>query len=65
MNVLIVDSAEAVRGIIRAVLRDLKVKEISQAVDAETVLKILAATESPIDLIIADWDLPNMSGLEF
>lgn len=65
MNVLIADPAEATRNIIRAVLRELEVEEVSQAIDGENALKILAEAENTIDLIIADWDLPKLSGIEF
>lgn len=65
MNVLIADPAEATRNIIRAVLRELQVEEVCQAVDGENALKVLAEAENTIDLIIADWDLPKLTGIEF
>ncbi len=62
MKILIVDGVEATRKILRSFLRELKFKEIVQAADGEHALQVLNTDK--IDMIIADSNLPEMSGLE-
>lgn len=62
-TVLIVDGMEATRKILRSLLRELKFKDILEAVDGESALKTL--TVQKIDIIIADFNLTKLSGLDF
>ena len=61
-KILIIDGVEATRKILRSLLRELQFKEIFQAVDGEHALQTLKTNK--IDMIIADSDLPTMSGLD-
>lgn len=61
-KVLIVDSIESTRKILRSLLRELKFKDIIESVDGENALKALK--NQKIDIIIADFDLQKMSGLD-
>jgi len=61
-KVLIVDGIEATRKILRSLLRELKFEEVIPASDGENAIKLLS--EHKFDLIVSEWDLPKMSGLD-
>jgi hypothetical protein len=62
---LVVDDSRAIQSIIRRVLEAIGYPsiEVRVASEAETALSILA--EFTPDLVITDWHMPKMTGLEF
>lgn len=64
MRVLIVDDSITARKIIERSLASLGIKKIYQAKDGNEGLNIL--TKNPTtDIIIVDWEMPVMDGLDF
>jgi len=65
MKILIVDDSRAMRMIVRRALRQAGFGE-HDMVEASDGKEGLAAvgTETP-DVILSDWNMPNMTGLEF
>ena len=61
-TVLIVDDSDTIRHIIKVYLMKLKL-DFFDADRADRGLKLLGA--SPVDLIIADFNMPGMNGLDF
>ncbi len=61
-NVLVVDDVEITRKIICKILKRIGFDSIFEADDGPAALSLLR--EFPIDLIITDWNMPQMSGLE-
>ena len=64
MKILVVDDSKAMRMIVRRCLReagygDCSIEEAANG--AEALAKINAA---PPDLVLSDWNMPEMSGLE-
>ena len=62
-KVLVVDDSAVMRQIIKKNLKELGFGELSEAENGAAGLK--KAGEEPIDLIVSDWNMPNMTGLEF
>ncbi|MCS7199018.1 MAG: response regulator [Caldimicrobium sp.] len=62
IKILIVDDFSTMRKIIRNILTQLGFKNIVEADDGTTALDIL--NKEKIDLIISDWNMPKMNGLE-
>jgi two-component system chemotaxis response regulator CheY len=62
MTVLVVDDFATMRRIIRNILRDLEFKKILEAEDGTAAVDILRTQK--VDLIISDWNMPKMTGLE-
>lgn len=62
IKILIVDDFSTMRKIIRNILIQLGFKNILEADDGTTALEILK--KEKVDLIISDWNMPKMSGLE-
>ncbi len=62
MKVLVVDDMAAMRRIVNNVLKKIGFTNIVEAEDGEIALTELK--KDKIDLIISDWNMPNMNGLE-
>ena len=61
VNILIVDDAFPVREMIKYMLRKAGFETFSEAANGEEAFSILK--DGAIDLVIADWKMPRLSGL--
>jgi two-component system chemotaxis response regulator CheY len=62
MNILIVDDFKTMLGMIEGLLKQFGFKNILQASDGSAALKILR--EAPVGLVISDWNMQPMTGLQ-
>ncbi|PLX51092.1 MAG: response regulator [Desulfobulbaceae bacterium] len=62
MKVLVVDDFATMRRIVKNILTQLGYKNIIEADDGSTAVDILK--KEKVDLIISDWNMPKMTGLE-
>ena len=62
LKVLIVDDFASMRRIVKNTLKQIGFKNILEADDGTTALAMLK--EQKIDVVLADWNMPKMSGLE-
>ena len=62
MRVLVADDSKLIRMIIADILRELGVTKIVEATDGSEALK--AFRQDEFDLIVLDWQMPGMCGLE-
>ena len=62
MHILVVDDSSTMRRILMKTLARLGFHHASEASDGRAALVHLNA--SPVDLVIVDWHMPGMSGLE-
>jgi len=68
MKILVVDDMATMRKIIKNMLNKIGFTNIVEADDGATGLpQVDSAIElgEPIEFIISDWNMPNMSGLDF
>lgn len=63
MKILLIDDSKTMRNIQRSVLAQLGYTSIEEAVDGQDALAKVN-TAKP-DLILCDWNMPNMDGLSF
>lgn len=61
-KVLLVDDMRSMRRIMRSILKTLGFRNIEDAEDGAQALKWLRS--GAFDLVITDWDMPNMPGIE-
>ncbi len=59
---LVVDDFSTMRRIVRKILKDLRFKEVFEAENGAEALRLLESTK--VDLIVSDWNMPTMTGLE-
>lgn len=63
---MVVDDSRAIRRILAAILADLGY-EVCQAVNGREAVEVLERERQtlPVSLVLADWNMPEMNGLEF
>jgi len=64
-RILIIDDMSTMRKIITKILKELAFTDFTEAVDGKDAWEKVQTANPPFDLIISDWNMPNMSGLEF
>ncbi|MFH2093043.1 MAG: chemotaxis response regulator CheY [Pseudomonadota bacterium] len=62
IKVLIVDDFATMRRILKNILKQLGFKNLVEADDGTTAWEVLEGQK--VDLIISDWNMPKMTGLE-
>jgi two-component system chemotaxis response regulator CheY len=62
IKILIIDDFATMRRIMKNILKQLGFKNLVEADDGTTALNILESQK--IDLIISDWNMPKMTGIE-
>jgi len=65
MRFLIVDDSSTMRRIIMNTLTKLGHQDFTEAGNGKEGLDQLNAGTGPIDVIITDWNMPEMSGIDF
>lgn len=74
-SALIVEDQPNMRQVVRKVLKHIGLNDITEAPDGLTALNILrdrnsprpgklASPDGPIDIVICDWNMPSMTGVE-
>ena len=62
MEVLIVDDFATMRRILKNILKQIGFTKISEAEDGKNALNMLK--EQKFDLVLCDWNMPEMPGIE-
>ena len=60
---LVVDDSRTIRIIIRRILVELGY-EVCEAINGVEALKVLETEKTAVTLVLADWNMPEMNGLE-
>lgn len=63
-SILLVDDMPTIRKVLLSILMQMGHENFFEAKDGQEALEILKQNHEEIDLIIADWNMPNMSGIE-
>ena len=61
---LVVDDEEEIRDLVQQILRDMGIVRVHLAENGEMAWQRLSRTELEYDLVISDWLMPRMDGLE-
>lgn len=67
-KVLVADDMPTIRDLVKNQLKAMGFKNIIEAADGEQALNLLIQHESQdpkVKLVISDWNMPKMTGLEF
>ncbi|GIL16595.1 MAG: two-component system response regulator [Oligoflexia bacterium] len=67
-KILIADDMPTIRDLVKTQLKAMGYKNIIEAADGEQALNLLIQhdnTGSKIGMVISDWNMPKMTGLEF
>lgn len=64
MKILVVDDFPTMRRIVRSLLRELGFTNIEEAEDGQQALSRLKDGAEGFKLVVSDWNMPNLDGLE-
>ena len=64
LRVLIVDDEEELRDLLQEILRDIGIVRVHLAENGEMAWQRLSRSELEYDLVISDWLMPRMDGLQ-
>ncbi len=64
MKILSVDDSKTIRSALKSIVEVIGI-EVLEAEDGLKALEVLKKEYKDIDLIILDWEMPNMNGIEF
>lgn len=64
MRLLIVEDIFEAMNLLRTMLHDLGITQVFTAKDGKEALDFLGEFDEEVDLIICDWNMPRMTGLE-
>ena len=65
LNVLIVDDEMLMRNLIASVISEIGIINCSFAANGLVALELIEQPTSSFDMVICDWMMPQMDGLEF
>lgn len=63
-TVMIVDDDQTMRMLIRRMLTRMRIGTLIEATDGQQALQQLELAPTRCDLVICDWNMPGMSGIE-
>jgi CheY-like chemotaxis protein len=63
-RVLLVDDESSIRNLTREMLRRMAITDVVEAESGDQALRLFRAGPAPFDLIICDWSMPGISGME-
>lgn len=64
LKMLIIDDQGDARRLIRNMLVDMNITQISEASDGREAMSLLDLAPEMVDMVICDWNMPKMSGIE-
>ena len=65
ISVLIVDDQHAARTLLKKILKEMAVGQVLEAANGREALSLVESAPDMADLVICDWNMPEMSGLDF
>jgi len=61
--ILVVDDQGTIRNVVKSYFHEMGFKKVSMAIDGNDALNFMS--QHPVDIVICDWQMPKISGLEF
>jgi CheY-like chemotaxis protein len=65
LKVLLVEDQKEARAMIRNMMLEMGITQIFEASDGREALSFIDAAFDFIDIVVCDWNMPSMSGVEF
>jgi len=62
---LVVDDFSTMRKIVKNVLKQIDIVDVAEAENGKVALDILTKDPADFDLIVSDWIMPEMTGIDF
>jgi len=64
-RILVVDDMLTMRKLVQKACKEIGFTDFIEAADGAKAFEALTASESPVGLVLSDWNMPNCTGLDF
>jgi two-component system chemotaxis response regulator CheY len=64
-KILVVDDMLTMRKLVMKVCKEIGFTDLTEAADGALAWEAVSTANPPFGLVISDWNMPNMSGLDF
>lgn len=64
VSILVVEDEPQIRQMVRGLLKGLGIHNVLEAGDGGTALSLLDSGDRHVDVIVCDWNMPALSGIE-
>ncbi|MEQ1864011.1 MAG: response regulator [Micropepsaceae bacterium] len=64
LRLMIIDDQVAARSMLKKMLKDININQVYESATAQDGLKLLDNAPEMVDLVICDWNMPGMTGIE-
>jgi DNA-binding NtrC family response regulator len=64
LSILVVDDDEGMRQLLGAMLKRMNVDLVTEASSGHEALECLSTAHQPFNLVICDWEMPGLSGID-
>ena len=65
LRVLVIEDDHSIRQILCRMLRRLKITQLVEAENGEIGLQCVQEAAAAFDLVVCDWNMPRLNGIEF
>jgi CheY-like chemotaxis protein len=65
LGVVVVDDQPAARSMMKKMLKELNIQQVFEAANGRDALALIDSAPEMVDIILCDWNMPNMTGLDF
>jgi len=64
LKILVVEDQADTRSLVRNMMMEIGVTQVFEAENGRTALSFIDAAFDFVDMVVCDWNMPNMSGIE-
>lgn len=64
LKVLLVEDQSEVRAMVRNMMTEMGITQIFESSDGQEALEFIGSSSDRADLIVCDWNMPSMTGIE-
>jgi two-component system chemotaxis response regulator CheY len=64
LRLMIIDDQAAARSMLKKMLKDMQINQVYESTTAQEGLKLLDNAPDMVDLVICDWNMPGMTGID-
>ena len=65
LGVMVVDDQPAARSMLKKMLKEMSIQQVFEAPNGRDALSFIDSAPEMVDLVLCDWNMPGMSGLDF
>jgi two-component system chemotaxis response regulator CheY len=64
LSVMVIDDQPAARSMLKKMLKEMQINQVFEAGNGREALRLLDSAPEMIDMVICDWNMPGMSGID-